>query len=85
MHWGSGFWHIWPLLWIVFIAIICWGASYWFRQRNRYLPSYPADRPPQNLSALETLRQRYARGEIDAVTFEQMRERLENSGGPQFQ
>jgi hypothetical protein len=28
-------------------------------------------------SALEILRQRYARGEIDTATFEQMRERLQ--------
>ena len=34
----------------------------------------PVDTPP-----LEILRQRYAAGEIDAVTFEQMRERLEAS------
>ena len=34
----------------------------------------PADIPP-----MEILRQRYAAGEIDAVTFEQMRERLEAS------
>ncbi len=30
-------------------------------------------------SALEILKQRYARGEIDTVTFENMRERLESS------
>ena len=35
--------------------------------------------PAENPSALEILRQRYAAGEIDAVTFEQMRERLEAS------
>jgi uncharacterized membrane protein len=29
---------------------------------------------------MEILRQRYARGEIDTATFEQMRERLEASG-----
>ncbi len=32
--------------------------------------------------ALEILRQRYASGEIDATTFDQMRERLESSGRP---
>jgi len=36
-------------------------------------------------SALEILRQRYARGEIDAATFEQMRERLESSHAPRSQ
>ncbi len=35
--------------------------------------------PPADSPALEILRQRYAAGEIDAVTFEQMRERLEAS------
>jgi uncharacterized membrane protein len=35
--------------------------------------------PPVDSPALEILRQRYAAGEIDAVTFEQMRERLEAS------
>jgi len=34
---------------------------------------------PENPSALEILRRRYAAGEIDAVTFEQMREQLESS------
>jgi hypothetical protein len=37
--------------------------------------------PPVQPSAMEILRQRYARGEIDAITFELMRERLESSGG----
>jgi len=32
--------------------------------------------------ALEILRQRYASGEIDGTTFDQMRERLESSGRP---
>ena len=35
--------------------------------------------PPQPPSALQILQQRYSRGEIDATTFDQMRERLEAS------
>ncbi len=37
---------------------------------------------PQQPSAMDILRQRYARGEIDAATFDQMRERLEASERP---
>lgn len=37
---------------------------------------------PQQPSAMEILRQRYARGEIDAVTFDQMRERLQAAEQP---
>ena len=46
--------------------------------------SIPAlDTPaPTEHQALEILRQRYARGEIDAATFDQMRERLEASYRP---
>jgi putative membrane protein len=40
------------------------------------VPGMPASGP----SAMEILRQRFARGEIDTATFEQMRERLEASG-----
>lgn len=38
--------------------------------------------PEEQASALEILRQRYAAGEIDTVTFEQMWERLEASYRP---
>lgn len=39
--------------------------------------------PPSHLDALEILRQRYARGEIDDVTFQHMRERLGVSTEPE--
>jgi Short C-terminal domain len=45
-------------------------------------PTYTPGMPPSQPSAMEILRQRYARGEIDTATYESMRERLENSGGP---
>ncbi len=41
-------------------------------------PAQNPGTPPAQPSALEILRQRYARGEIDTATYEQMRERLEN-------
>ncbi|BCL80953.1 hypothetical protein ccbrp13_34180 [Ktedonobacteria bacterium brp13] len=40
-------------------------------------PQQPNSQP--RFSAMEILRQRYAHGEIDAVTFDQMRERIEAS------
>jgi uncharacterized membrane protein len=47
-----------------------------------YLKPIIADifgRSPADLSSLEILRERYAAGEIDDVTFERMRERLQAS------
>jgi putative membrane protein len=57
------------LLWIAVIVALIWGVVLWVnkKQTNTTSPS-----------ALEILRQRYARGEIDTESFEQMRERLES-------
>lgn len=50
-------------------------------------PPFPGPRqgfqPPQQFTALQILQQRYARGEIDGTTFDQMRERLEASERPE--
>jgi putative membrane protein len=88
MYWGfwgfgPGFWGILGgLLWVVIWALLIWGLIHWFASGNRRRPySYP-DQQPDDPSALEILRQRYARGDIDAATFEQMRERLEHADGP---
>ena len=84
--WGYGYW--WPMmivgiigmtLWIVVLAAIIWGVVRWL-SRKTTPPTWQQTAPPASgPSALEILRQRYARGEIDATTFEQMRERLEAS------
>ncbi|HLZ58470.1 MAG TPA: SHOCT domain-containing protein [Ktedonosporobacter sp.] len=42
----------------------------------------PFGQPVSQLSPMEILRQRYARGEIDAATFDHMRERLQASEQP---
>jgi uncharacterized membrane protein len=55
---------------IVLIAVLIWTLV--TRQRTNTMQQSPA------LSAMEMLRQRYVRGEIDAATFEQMRAQLEN-------
>jgi len=91
MYWG--FWGFGPglwgvlggLLWIVIWALLIWGLIRWFASGNRRRPYFHPDQPPSAPSALEILRQRYARGDIDAATFEQMRERLEHADGPREQ
>ena len=78
MHWGFEFWPLLPLFWIGIVALFCWGALRWFGWRDTRR-SFDA---PFEADALEILRRRYARGEIDDTTFDQMRERLERSGRP---
>jgi putative membrane protein len=67
--------------WIVLLAVLIGLLIRRFSFRYRQAPFYPYNVPPVQPSALEILRQRYARGEIDATTFEQMRERLQATGG----
>jgi putative membrane protein len=85
---GHGLWFLLPLLffgkffWIVILTLLIGCLIRRFSWRYWQMPSYHFGIPPVQPSALDILRQRYARGEIDAVTFEQMRERLENAGEP---
>lgn len=98
MFWGfHGLWLLLPLLligkffWILLLALLIGALVRRFSLRNRqmafnrYAPFYHPGMPSAQASAMEILRQRYARGEIDAVTFEQMRERLESSREPSQQ
>ncbi len=74
------------IFWIVILALLIWGLIRWLSTRSRYMhmpPFYTPGMPPVQPSAMDILRQRYARGEIDTATFENMRERLENPGSPQ--
>lgn len=64
-------------VWIVVIGLLIWGVSRLFSQRA---PS--SGRPEGLTSAREILRQRYARGEIDAATFDEMQRRLETDETP---
>jgi putative membrane protein len=84
MMWGYGFgWGgmllmlLSLLLWVAVIALVVWALVRWLAPRAPG-SGWPGAGPP-GPSAIEILRQRYARGEIDTATFEQMRERLEGT------
>src|SRR6516225_8086394 len=68
---GHAFWIMIPLLVLGLYLLPRYG---YFRARQ--MPFSAGGVPPVQPSALEILRQQYARGEIDTVTYEQMRERL---------
>jgi uncharacterized membrane protein len=86
---GHGLLFLLPLLflakffWIVILALFIGFMIRRFSFRHAHRYAYTYGTPSAQPSALDILRQRYARGEIDAVTFDQMRERLEATSGPQ--
>ncbi len=64
------------LLWLAALGLIIWAVARMLGNRGTFTRSAAVNGP----SALEILQQRYVRGDIDATTYEQMRERL--GGGP---
>jgi uncharacterized membrane protein len=60
------------VFWAGILGLLVWALVRWLTMRA---PNVGAPGP----SALEILRQSYARGEIDAATFERMRAQLETS------
>ena len=81
MMWGYGL--SWPgmfimmtlgsLLWIALIAVIVWALMNFLNKKGSSTTQTSAP------SAIEIVCQRYARGEIDGATFEQMRAQLQES------
>ena len=78
--WSGFFWMvIWTLIWIGLGSMVFWtmmrSASRRHMQPLRHEWRIQSNEP----SALEILNRRYARGELDAATYEAMRERIQAS------
>ena len=91
MMWGYGFsWGgmllmlLSSVIWIALLAVVAWAIIRWVNGKMTNATPFSTS-TPGDPSALGILRQRYARGEIDAATFEQMRERLEPSAARSYQ
>jgi putative membrane protein len=88
MMWGYDFgWGgmlLTTIFWIAVLTVLVWALIRWINGRTTTSVPPSPSAPPTGPSALEILRQRYARGEIDTATFEQMREQLEPSNPPGY-
>ena len=73
--WGGMLWMgLGSLFWLLLLGLAIWLLVRWLTRTTS--PTTPQV-PPSAPSALEMLKQRYARGESDTPTFEAMRERLQ--------
>ncbi len=86
MMWGYDFGWGWLLmslgmvLWIAVLVVLVWAVIRWLERKMSRTGPQETSMPASGPTALEILQQRYARGEIDTATFEQMRAQLEVPG-----
>jgi putative membrane protein len=76
---GMAWWMILSsLFWLALAAVVVWAIVRWLSSASRSTaPRAPQE--PAQLSALDILKMRYARGEIDTATFQAMRAQLEET------
>ncbi len=68
------------VLWNALLVVLVWAIIRWLNTKTTVSPPQDSATLVGGPSALEMLWQRYARGEIDTATFEQMRAQLEAPG-----
>lgn len=78
LNWADALWMgFWTVLWVVLLGLVLWGVLRLLARRpgasSAHVWRIQSDEP----SALEILNRRYARGEIDAADYDEMRARLE--------
>ena len=73
---GMGWWMILSsLFWLGLAAVVVWALVRWLSSASGPMaPRTPHE--PTQLSGLDVLKARYARGEIDTATFQAMRAQL---------
>jgi putative membrane protein len=77
---GMGWWMVLSsLFWLVLVAVAVWALVHFLSQRPNSSARHNATDLSSGPSAEEILRQRYARGEIDADTFHRMRAELKGT------
>ncbi len=77
LSWGGPFLTVLGMAFLIaLLVIIVWALISWLSKKTRVSVPPNTGHPVSGPSAMEILRQRYARGEIDTATFEQMRVRL---------
>jgi putative membrane protein len=78
---GMAWWMVLSsLIWLALIGLAVWAFVRWVSHQTQSGRQNESGGTSTGPSAMEILRQRYARGEIDSDTFELMRQHLEASG-----
>jgi putative membrane protein len=77
---GMGWWVILSsLFWLALAAVVVWAVVRWLSSNTSRSPAPRTPYEPPQMSALDILKARYARGEIDADTYQAMRAQLEET------
>lgn len=81
---GMGFMALGMTLWILLLAVLIWALITWLNRPWGEPGERRAILSPKESTEREILEQRYAGGEVEYATFQQMREQLQVSSHPQI-